>query len=108
MTCESAASRFRHLPTVWCFGREIPIAKGIRVRLLGLAGLQPEEAGAGLLIPRCSSVHTFGMRFALDIVFLDRCGGPLSIRRGVSGCRVVSDRRAYAALELPSLTGGAQ
>jgi hypothetical protein len=46
------------------------------------------------------------MRFPLDIVFLDRCGGPLSIRRGVSGCRVVSDRRAYAALEIPSSAGG--
>jgi uncharacterized protein len=60
------------------------------------------------LIPHCSSVHTFGMRFALDIVFLDGCGRPLSVSRGVSRCRIVFDRRAEAALELPSSAGGAR
>ena len=53
-------------------GLEVPVAVGLRARLLGLAGLEREQAGPGLLIPRCSSVHTFGMRFALDLVFLDR------------------------------------
>ena len=42
--------------------------------LLGLAHLDRDRGGAGLLIPRCRCVHTFGMRFALDVVFLDPAG----------------------------------
>jgi uncharacterized membrane protein (UPF0127 family) len=37
--------------------------------LLGRGALAPEE---GLLLRRCRSVHTFGMRFAIDAVLLDR------------------------------------
>lgn len=42
-------------------------------RLRGLAGL-PSPDGAALLLPRTSAVHTLGMRFALDLVWLDRTG----------------------------------
>ena len=65
-------------------GREVPVATGFRARLLGLACLDREEAGPGLLIPRCASVHTFGMRFALDLVFLDATGGVAVRRRGAA------------------------
>lgn len=78
------------------------MATGLRARLLGLAWLDRERAGAGLLIPRCSSVHTFGMRFPLDLVFLDGDGRELSVRCGVGPRRFASDRRAAAVLELPS------
>ncbi|HEX8690078.1 MAG TPA: DUF192 domain-containing protein [Solirubrobacterales bacterium] len=83
-------------------GRRVRIAAGARARLFGLAFLDRGRAGAGLLIPRCRSVHTFAMRFALDIVFLDAEGRPLTVRRGVPPCRVVFDRRAAAVLELPA------
>jgi len=79
------------------------MARGFRSRLLGLSGLDRGEAGAGLFIPRCSSVHTFGMRFALDLIFLDREGRPCSVRRGVLPRRIAWDRRAWAVLELPCL-----
>jgi uncharacterized membrane protein (UPF0127 family) len=92
----------RFLPTVAICGREVPVAGGFRSRLLGLSRLDREEVGVGLLIPRCSSVHTFGMRFALDLIFLDREGRPCSARRGVSPRRFAWDRRACAVLELPS------
>ena len=70
-------------------------------RLLGLALLDPGRAGQGLLIPRCRSVHTFGMRFAIDVVFLDRARRPIASRRGVRANRIVRDPRAVAVLELP-------
>lgn len=94
--------RLRRLPTAVVLGRRVPVASSCRVRLLGLAGLDREAAGGGLLIPRCASVHTFGMRFALDLVFLDGDGRPCSVRRRVPPCRIASDRRARAVLELPS------
>ena len=50
------------------------VARSFRARLLGLAFLRRLPPDCGLLIPRCSSVHTFGMRFALDVVFLDGDG----------------------------------
>ena len=48
-------------------GLEVPVATTRLSRLLGLALLRRRRAGAGLLIPRCRSVHTFGMRFPLDL-----------------------------------------
>jgi uncharacterized protein len=83
----------------------VPVAVGFHFRLAGLAGLRREHVGAGLLIPRCSSVHTFGMRFALDVVFLDEKGEVLAIRREVRPCRFASDHRAAAVLEIPSGQG---
>jgi hypothetical protein len=65
-----------------------------------------EEVGAGLLIPRCSSVHTFGMRFALDLFFLDERLSLLAVRREIPARRVVSHRGASAVLEIPAAEGG--
>lgn len=83
-----------------------PVAKGFRARLLGLAWRDPADAGPGLLIPRCASVHTFGMRFALDVFFLDRAGRVIAVRRRVPPRRVVWQRGAAAILEIPSPEGG--
>lgn len=94
--------RFDDLPRQRLLGREVPVARGFRARLLGLSRLDLEEAGAGLLLPRCAAVHTFGMRFALDLYFLDREGRALAARRGVPPRRFVSQRGAAAVLELPA------
>jgi uncharacterized protein len=74
--------------------------------LRGLAWRDRADAGSGLLIPRCSSVHTFGMRFALDLFFLDRDGRVIAVRHRVPPRRVVWERAAVAVLEIPSEQGG--
>jgi uncharacterized protein len=79
----------------------VPVAERLGARLLGLALLPPERAGRGLLIPRCSSVHTFGMRFALDLIFLAGSGEVLAARRAVPPSRLVRCRGADSVLELP-------
>ena len=71
-------------------------------RLLGLALLPRKGAGAGLLIPGCRSVHTLGMRFSLDLLFFDREGRVIEIRRNVPAGRFVRCPAADAVLELPS------
>ena len=86
----------------------IPVAKDFRTRLLGLAWRDRGRAGAGLLIPRCSSVHTFGMRFPLDVYFLDAEGRVISVRRRVPPRRVVWQRGAAAILEIPSPPQGGE
>jgi len=103
---QSPPPRLRHLPTTAVLGHEVSVAQNFRARLLGLAFLSREQVGGGLLIPRCASVHTFGMRFSLDLFFLDERGEPLAIRRHVSPCRVVFARGAAAVLEVPSPAGG--
>jgi uncharacterized protein len=96
------ARRLRHLPVTEVLGHEVPVAVDFAARLLGLSHLDQARAEAGLLIPCCRNVHTFGMRFALDLVFLDRDGRPCSRRRGVPPRRLAWDRRASAVLELPA------
>lgn len=77
-------------------------AGSLRARLLGLAWLREVPPGHALLIPDCRSVHTFGMRFPLDVVFLDSRGRALRVERGVKRRRVLVCRAAFAVLERPS------
>lgn len=94
---------------------DIPTAHGLG-RLVGLAGRRDPGGGSaprggaaprggppvGLLLPHCRSVHTFGMRFALDLVWLGAGGAVVRIDRGVRPWRVRSCRRARSVLELRS------
>lgn len=98
----SSARRLGGLPRHTVCGRSVPVAVGFSARLLGLALLDRGDAGPGLLIPRCSSVHTFGMKFALDVYFLSQDGTILEVRRGVPPRRLVSCRGAAAVLEIPA------
>lgn len=86
-------------------GHEVHIAAGFRARLLGLAFLDREESGPGLLIPRCASVHTFGMRFRLDVFFLDESGALVAVHCQVPARRLVCARNAASVLEVPSPAG---
>ena len=94
--------RFRRLEHVELLGFVVPVATTRLSRLLGLALLARERAGDGLLIPDCRSVHTLGMRFSLDLLFLDRRGRVIEIRRNVPAGRFCGCRKAASVLELPS------
>jgi uncharacterized membrane protein (UPF0127 family) len=94
--------RFDSTPLQVVAGNEVPVAVGIRARLLGLALLDLEAAGPGLLIPRCAAVHTFGMRFALDIYFLGSGDEILDVRRAVPPRHFVAHRGAASVLEIPA------
>jgi uncharacterized protein len=82
-------------------------AATFRARLLGLALMRrPPPPGHALLIPNCRSVHTFGMRFPIDITFLDAGGRPLRVEPNVPPRRVLYERGAFAVLEEPSRPAG--
>jgi uncharacterized membrane protein (UPF0127 family) len=68
-----------------------------RKGLLGRDGL-PEESG--LIIAPSNAVHTFFMRFPIDIVFLTRDGDVLSVRSSVGAWRMAASFRGFAVLEL--------
>ena len=75
------------------------VATSWRARLLGLAFLQDLPEHCALSLPRCSSVHTFGMRFPIDVMFVDRRGRVLRLVRGVPPCRVLHCRGAAETIE---------
>jgi hypothetical protein len=77
---------------------EIQVARSPLRRLLGLA-LRRRPPAHALLLPRCHSVHTFGMRFPLDLIWLDRDGRVLRVDEAVPPWRVRSCRGAAAVLE---------
>ena len=94
--------RFRPLARTRLLGFEVPVANTFPSRLLGLALLSRDRAGEGLLIPNCRSVHTFGVRFPLDLLFLDNGHRVVEIRRDVPPGEVCRCPAAEAVLEIPS------
>jgi uncharacterized membrane protein (UPF0127 family) len=99
---EDRPRRFRRQPRAEIWGRRVPVALTLPARFLGLSLLDRRAAGPGLLLPGCRGVHTFGMRFPLDLIFLDLEWRPVSLRRGIPPRRFAFDRRAESVLELPS------
>ncbi|MFM9044840.1 MAG: DUF192 domain-containing protein [Solirubrobacterales bacterium] len=92
--------RLRGLPPARVLGFEVPVAVTALSRFFGLALLEPDSAGPGLLLPGCRSVHTFGMRFPLTVGFLDREGGVVRMETEVEPGCILFERRASAVLEL--------
>jgi uncharacterized protein len=96
------ARRLRRLPVRIVLGYEVVVADSHLSRLMGLALLARERAPRGLLLPGCRAVHTIGMRFAIDVVFLDAEGRALRVDPALPPGRFVAEHRARAVLELPS------
>lgn len=51
---------------------KLSIADSFLSRLIGLLGTKYLGKNCGIIIHRCSFIHTFGMRYGLDIIFLDK------------------------------------
>lgn len=88
--------------------RQTEIGAGIEVAdtaarrnkgLLGRTGLEP---GEGLWIVPCEAVHTFAMKFSLDLIYLDRNRRVVKVRGDVRPGRISGTLRAHSVIELPS------
>jgi uncharacterized membrane protein (UPF0127 family) len=72
-------------------------------RFLGLMGRSRLEHGHGLLIKPCSSIHTFFMRFPIDVVFVDRQARVVKVAQRVKPWRLLlGGKGAHAVIELPA------
>ena len=86
-------------------GRDLP--GGLRVaeahtraaRLKGLAKLDAMPQTAALHIPKCWSVHTFTMRFPLDLIWLARDGSVVRVDENVPPRRLRTCVRARSVVE---------
>lgn len=78
-------------------------ATGFFSRLMGLIGKDLLEDGAGLWMARCRAIHTFGMRFPIDVIFVDRHMTVKKMVEGVPPFRpIVLCVSAKGVIELPA------
>ena len=82
----------------------IEVAASASMRNKGLLGRNGLASGEGLWIVPCESVHTFFMRFAIDLVYLDRKKRIKKLRSSVPPWRLSMCLSAHSILELPSGT----
>lgn len=78
----------------------VEIARTRAARRRGLLGREGLPRGWALVIARCKAIHTIGMRFAIDVVFVDADGCVRKIVRGLGPRRIAIAPRAWAAIEL--------
>ena len=86
-------------------GNRIGWAESFLARLRGMIGRAAPGAGEGLLLTPCRSIHMYGMRFPLDVAFLDASGSVVASYSSLRpGGRTRWHRDARHALELPAGT----
>lgn len=80
---------------------ELSICNGFRERARGLLfrpPLRPEQ-GEALLIPRCNSIHTFGMSYPISVLFLNRHRRIVRIYSEIKPMRIAGKLGADCAIE---------
>ncbi len=73
-------------------------------RMRGLLGRSDLPRGEGILLRPAGSIHTFFMRFPIDVVFLDRENRVVDVERELVPWRTAKRRGAKAVLELAAGT----
>lgn len=80
--------------------RQVTVADNFFTRLKGLLGTRELPRGHALLITPCNSVHTFGMRYDIDVFFVSRTGEILKIVPSMPPGRLAWCRKSTFVLEL--------
>jgi len=83
-------------------GAAILVADTSATRNVGLLKHKALYAGEGLWIVPCQSVHTFFMKFAIDLVYLDKQRFVRKVRHAVPPWRISGCFWAHSVLELPA------
>lgn len=80
----------------------LEVARSSAQRSKGLLGRDSLATGGGLWIVPCESVHTFWMRFAIDLVYVDRALRVKKTRSAVGPWRISACLSAHSVIELPA------
>jgi uncharacterized protein len=84
-------------------GNRIRLAHSLAARMRGFLFRRPPVAGEGLFLAPCKGVHTYWMRFPLDVLLIDGSGKVIGAHPGLPpGTRTPIYRSAHFALELPT------
>jgi uncharacterized membrane protein (UPF0127 family) len=85
-------------------GEAVDVANTSDTRRVGLLKHKSLEPGTGLWIVPCESVHTFFMKFPIDLVYLDKKKKVRKVRNAVPAWRLSACLTAHSILELPAGT----
>ena len=100
----------KHAPKLFTFinsNRGATVASGVQIagasreRRRGLLGRTAFDELGGLWIVPCEAIHTFGMKIAIDSIFLDKTLKVRSLRSGLKPGRIAICLPAYSVLEVP-------
>ena len=73
-------------------------------RRTGLLQHESLPEGTGIIIAPSNAIHTFFMRFAIDVAFVTKDGKVVKLRAAVPPWRIAGALRGYAVVELPAGT----
>jgi uncharacterized membrane protein (UPF0127 family) len=93
--------RVRNLSRDSLLATEADIADTSKKRRVGLLKHQSLDPGQGLWIAPCEAIHTFGMKFPIDVVFMDRKKKVMKVRENMCRGRMTLCLWAHSVLELP-------
>jgi uncharacterized protein len=79
---------------------EFIVARSFFARLGGLLALPRLRDAQALVLAPCASVHTCFMRYAIDVVFIDKGGCVLKLVEHLAPWRATACWHAHAAIEL--------
>jgi uncharacterized membrane protein (UPF0127 family) len=96
--------RVRNLTKKSMLGDAVDIADSSRKRRTGLLKHTALPRGEGLYITPCEGVHTFGMKFPIDVLFVSRDKRVLKVRPAIPPARISLCLRAHSVIELPAGT----
>ena len=85
-------------------GEAVELADTSEKRRVGLLKHARLEPGSGLWIVPCESVHTFFMKFPIDLVYLDKHRKVRKVKHAVPPWRLSACLTAHSILELPAGT----
>jgi uncharacterized membrane protein (UPF0127 family) len=84
--------------------RRVETAFDSKSRRTGLLHHDRLAEGDALVIAPCNAIHTFFMKFSIDVAFVSRVGQILKARSHVGPWRIGGSLRAHAVIELPAGT----
>src|SRR5271154_5226720 len=76
-------------------------ANTVLKRMVGLLNRGQFDAGEGLLLDRCYGIHTFGMRFPIDVLFLDKDLRVIRAVKALPPHRTCIVKKSVYVLEVP-------
>ncbi|MRS01610.1 DUF192 domain-containing protein [bacterium] len=86
-------------------GNDITLAASLPARMKGLLGKDTLDTGKGLLIRPCNGIHTFFMKFPIDVVFLNNENRIVALVRTLPPNRMTRIYlKSVSVLELPAVT----
>ncbi|MDK2821778.1 MAG: uncharacterized protein PWP31_1743 [Clostridia bacterium] len=79
---------------------KIKVANTFVSRLKGLLGYKNLQEGEGLVLFPCSAIHCYGMKFKIDVLFLDENKKVIGIKKGLGPGSTASIKKAKYVVEL--------